>query len=80
MKPKDGGAALKVWSTEDVDGRVRQHVISPIGSDSTLCGFTLDSDDLVVARPPIEKEGRVTCEDCKAIIRYCQSLKESKNA
>ena len=39
----------------------------------TACGVQLEGDDWIISGP--EKEGRVTCPKCRAIIEQYQSIK-----
>lgn len=62
---------LRITTTE---GETRQHVESPLGTDYTLCGLTTD-DDPTVVRKMEERDGAVTCEQCRSIIRFCKTVK-----
>jgi len=61
------------------DGPVRTHAQRAIGSDHTLCGFTLDGDRTCVEWEA-ETSDPITCEQCWAIIEFCRSIKQRKIA
>lgn len=67
MKPANG------------DGPIRTHAQRLDGNDFTLCGFTLDGDELCVewAR---STDDPITCEQCWAIVMFCRSVKQKKLA
>ena len=60
----------KTWN----DGKVRTHLEGI--SDLTLCGFDISGDDMIHDREPEQlppgKRYRVTCPDCKMIIKTVQ--------
>lgn len=49
------------------------HAAFSVGSPKTVCGIQLEGDDGVVSGP--EKEGRVTCPTCRAVIEQIQNIK-----
>lgn len=50
------------------------HFISPIGSDFTLCGITLDGD-LKTSGGFSVTEKKINCINCISIIRFCKSVR-----
>ena len=61
-----------VWVVTDSDAETRQHAEDPLGRDATLCGLSLDGDDVVGNILQYKKIGRVDCEQCRTIITFCR--------
>jgi len=68
---------MRMWPAEGDSGEPRNHAFEQGGNDYTLCGYTLDGDELVVKDNKII-EGQITCEQCWAIIEYCRTIKQRK--
>jgi hypothetical protein len=52
------------------------HFVGPI-SDYTLCGLTLDGDELT-AGDFKETNNKVDCKQCVDIVKFCQMIKKSE--
>lgn len=65
---------MLVHKVTDIDGEALQHAASADGTDCTLCGLTLDGDQKIVLSQE-EVQGKITCDICLRIIRYCKKLK-----
>ena len=51
------------------------HMGGADGNDYTLCGITLDGDDLTAGSYTEITAPRVTCPSCVAIIQHCRRAK-----
>lgn len=52
------------------------HFTSPIGSDYTLCGLTLDGDPITCGQ--YEKTNKnVDCKDCQMIVDFSKTIKRT---
>lgn len=51
------------------------HMSGADGNDFTLCGITLDGDDMTAGSYQEISATRVTCPSCVAIIRHCRRAK-----
>ena len=76
-KRADGNrAVLRRASTfwVEADGIRLVHLQAANGQDVTLCGVTLTGDQALGIGRGILCRARVDCQQCRAVVRYCQGI------